>query len=91
LDKGCLIHKSFDAKKSKSYAKGDKRVEVEFGSGLINGVFCKDSISIGNFKVDNQEFGEIEEVEGEVFNKLKFSGISIIIYFMILIKYVFLN
>lgn len=74
INKGCLMHKSFNAKKSTSYQKGDKRVEVEFGSGIINGVFCKDSISIGNFKVENQEFGEIEEVEGEVFNKLKFSG-----------------
>lgn len=73
-NKGCLMHKSFDSNKSKTYVKGEKRVEVEFGSGIINGVFCRDSISIGNVKIDNQEFGEIEEVEGEVFNKLKFSG-----------------
>jgi len=75
-NKGCLMHESFNASKSQSYLKGDKRVEVEFGSGVISGVFGKDTISIGNVKIDSQEFGEIEEVEGEVFNKLKFSGIS---------------
>lgn len=74
INAGCLMHKSFNADKSKTYIRGENRVEVEFGSGIINGVFCKDSISIGNVKIDNQEFGEIEEVEGEVFSKLKFSG-----------------
>ncbi len=74
LNKGCIMHKSYDANKSQTYKKGQRRVEVEFGSGLINGVFCKDSVSVGNVTIDNQEFGEIEEVQGQVFNKLKFSG-----------------
>ncbi len=76
--KGCLINKSYDANKSTTYISGEKRVEVEFGSGSINGIFSKDTISIGNVVLDNQEFGEIEDVEGDVFTKLKFSGYSFI-------------
>lgn len=72
--KGCLAHKSFDAGKSISYMKEENKIEVQFGSGLVSGSLCKDTIAIGNIKINEQEFGEIEEVEGDVFSKLKFSG-----------------
>lgn len=70
----CLMHKSFNSTLSKSYLKGEKKVEVEFGSGVIYGSFCKDTVRVGNIELPKQEFGEIEEMEGEIFSKLKFSG-----------------
>lgn len=71
---GCLMHESFNSTKSSTYSKGEKKVEVEFGSGIIYGSFCKDTVQVGNIELPKQEFGEIEELEGEIFTKLKFSG-----------------
>jgi len=74
-DPGCLAHKSYDATLSTTHEKIGTRVEVEFGSGLIEGVFCKDTVRIGQVTIPQQEFGEIEKEQGEIFTKLKFSGI----------------
>jgi cathepsin D len=74
-DASCLIHQSFDSAKSSTHRGLDTRVEVEFGSGKVEGVFAKDNIQFGPLSLQNQEFGEIEKQEGEIFNKLKFSGI----------------
>lgn len=75
MDPGCLIQKSFNSKISQTYKKLGTRVEVEFGSGKVEGVFCKDTVHFGPLIIPNQEFGEIMKEEGEIFTKLKFSGI----------------
>ena len=74
-DASCLIQKSFDSRLSKSYEKIDERVEVEFGSGTIEGTFAKDVVTIGPITIPLQEFGEIEKEDGSIFEKLKFAGI----------------
>ena len=79
-DPGCLVHKSYDANLSETHQKVGTRVEVEFGSGLIEGVFCKDTVNIGQVSIPQQEFGEIEKEKGEIFTKLKFSGIKVFFY-----------
>jgi hypothetical protein len=73
-DPGCLVHKAYDATKSSTHEKVGTRVEVEFGSGLIEGVFCKDTVQFGHLTIPQQEFGEIEKEKGDIFVKLKFSG-----------------
>ena len=73
-DPGCLINQSFDSNKSSTYEKVGTRVEVEFGSGLIEGIFCKDTVQFGHLIIPHQEFGEIEKEKGDIFVKLKFSG-----------------
>ena len=73
-DAGCLVHKAYDATESSTHEKVGTRVEVEFGSGLIEGVFCKDTVGFGHLTIPNQEFGEIEKEKGDIFVKLKFSG-----------------
>jgi cathepsin D len=74
-DKGCIMHRQFDGSKSKTYQHLTTTVEVEFGSGTVNGVFAKDEIEFGPLKIPQQEFGEIRKEEGEIFTKIKFSGI----------------
>lgn len=74
-DEGCLIQKSFASNNSATYKVLNDRVEVEFGSGTIEGSFCIDDVTVGPITVHNQEFGEIEKEEGEIFKKLKFAGI----------------
>ena len=73
-DPGCLVHKAYDATKSSTHEKVGTRVEVEFGSGVIEGVFCKDTVKFGHLSIPHQEFGEIEKEKGDIFVKLKFSG-----------------
>jgi len=77
MDAGCLVHKSFNGKLSNTYHRLNTRVEVEFGSGKVEGVFCKDTIHFGPLTINNQEFGEILKEDGEIFTKLKFSGLLI--------------
>ncbi len=79
MDPGCLIQKSFNPRVSSTNKKIGTRVEVEFGSGKVEGVFCKDTVHFGPLKIPNQEFGEIMREEGEIFTKLKFSGNFLII------------
>jgi cathepsin D len=74
-DPGCLMQKSFNSQYSKNYKKIDERVEVEFGSGTIEGTFAKDDVKVGPITINNQEFGEIEKETGQIFTKLKFAGI----------------
>lgn len=75
ISPSCLIQKTFDSSRSLHYSKLDERVEVEFGSGTIEGSFCKDDVTVGPITIKNQEFGEIEKEEGSIFSKLKFAGI----------------
>lgn len=76
MDPGCLIQKSFNGKLSSTYKKLGTRVEVEFGSGKVEGVFCRDVVHFGPLMIPTQEFGEIMKEEGEIFTKLKFSGMN---------------
>ena len=49
-------------------------MEVEFGSGKVDGVFSRDDVRFGPLFIKNQEFGEIIKEEGEIFKKIKFEG-----------------
>lgn len=90
-DPGCVVHKSYDANKSITHEKVGTRVEVEFGSGLIEGVFCKDTVQFGHLVIPQQEFGEIEKEKGDIFVKLKFSGkINLFNDILIIIKFFFI-
>ena len=77
---GCLKHIPYDPDKSSSYKRMNKRVEVEFGSGTIEGNFAFDKVKLGPLIIQKQEFGMIEDQKGEIFDSLKFSGIIYITY-----------
>lgn len=74
-DPGCKMHASFNDVLSSTFSKLNNRVEVEFGSGIIEGSFGKDTVAVGPLVSENQEFGEIENEVGEIFTKLNFAGI----------------
>lgn len=73
----CKLHKSYSrSASSTSEIIPNSKCEVEFGSGVIIGSFTKDIVMINNgVKINSQAFGEIEEEKGEIFGKIKFSGI----------------
>ena len=73
----CKIHKAYSHNQS-STAKliNNSKCEVEFGSGTIVGSFTEDTVRINNnIEIKSQAFGEIEEEKGDIFYKVKFSGI----------------
>ena len=72
---GCIIQKSFDSTKSNTYKKQGDKVEVEFGTGKIEGSLCNDNVTLGDVIISNQQFGEIEVEEGDIFQQIKFAGI----------------
>jgi len=71
---GCLKHVPYDPSKSITHKTLQKRVEVEFGSGTIEGNFAYDTVRLGPVVIPHQEFGMIENQKGEIFDSLKFSG-----------------
>jgi hypothetical protein len=73
-DESCKKHTSYDHSLTKTYKDVGTHVEVEFGSGKVEGVFSKDTVYFGQIKIKDQEFGEIEREYGAIFSKLKFSG-----------------
>ena len=74
-DPGCVIHKGYDGNKSSTHKPLKTRVEVEFGSGKVEGIFSRDRVQFGPLVIDNQDFGEIVKETGPIFTKLKFAGI----------------
>lgn len=73
----CKLHKAYSHNQSStSKLINDSRCEVEFGSGTIIGSFTEDTVRINNdIEIKSQAFGEIEEEKGDIFYKVKFSGI----------------
>eukprot|EP00931_Biecheleriopsis_adriatica_P054383 TRINITY_DN31995_c0_g1_i1.p1 TRINITY_DN31995_c0_g1~~TRINITY_DN31995_c0_g1_i1.p1 ORF type:complete len:561 (-),score=119.13 TRINITY_DN31995_c0_g1_i1:9-1691(-) len=67
----------YDFKNSKSYVPvdGSPELEIEFGTGKINGPKGIDDFHIGPFTVQKQTFGMIRAVEGRVFEELAIEGI----------------
>jgi cathepsin D len=71
----CKSRKSFDYEQSESYKKMNGQLEVGFGSGVLTGNMCQDTITIGDVVIPNQDFAEVVDEEGEVFDDSKFSGV----------------
>jgi len=72
---GCLSHKKYDGSFYRNYEKSNNTLNVEFGSGELQGFLSKDTVFLANIAVENQTFVEISKEIGEVFAKVKFDGI----------------
>jgi hypothetical protein len=58
-DEACVMHHQFDHDRSSSYKKLDMTMDVQFGTGRIEGQLAQDHFTLGPVKVKNQVFGEI--------------------------------
>lgn len=74
-DRACLLHKRFEPEKSSSYVEMDVDMNVQFGTGEVNGFLAQDTFRVGPVEVTGQTFGEITSEVGEVFVSGKFDGI----------------
>jgi len=74
-DEACVEHHQFNHESSRTYKEMDLTMDVQFGTGRIQGRLAADTFTLGPVKVKNQVFGEITSEVGDVFVQGKFDGI----------------
>jgi hypothetical protein len=58
----CYLHPRYDEKKSATYEKDGREYKVQYGSGPVEGVFSKDTVTVGDINVKGQLFAEVSKV-----------------------------
>jgi len=58
----CYRHPRFDESKSSTFQKDGRPYKVQYGSGPVEGVFGKDTVTVGNIDVKDQLFAEVTKV-----------------------------
>jgi len=58
----CWLHPRYDETKSKTYEKDGREYKVQYGSGPVEGVFSKDTVTVGSIDVKGQLFAEVSKV-----------------------------
>jgi len=58
----CWTHPRYNEAKSKTYEKDGREYKVQYGSGPVEGVFSKDTVTVGNIDVKGQLFAEVSKV-----------------------------
>jgi len=58
----CYRHPRYDEAKSTSFEKDGRKYSVQYGSGPVEGVFAKDTVSVGSIDVKGQVFAEVSKV-----------------------------
>merc|ERR1711981_367969 len=58
----CWLHPRYDESKSPTYQKDGRPYKVQYGSGPVEGVFSKDTVTVGSIDVKGQLFAEVSKV-----------------------------
>jgi len=58
----CWTHPRYDEAKSKTYEKDGREYKVQYGSGPVEGIFSKDTVTLGGIDVKGQLFAEVSKV-----------------------------
>merc|ERR1712146_678990 len=58
----CWLHPRYDESKSSTYEKDGRKYSVQYGSGPVEGVFSKDTVTVGTIDVKSQPFAEVSKV-----------------------------
>jgi len=58
----CWLHPRFDHGKSKTFETDGRQYKVQYGSGPVEGVFGKDTVTVGTVDVKGQLFAEVSKV-----------------------------
>jgi len=66
--KTCFLHHRYDKTKSLSWEEDGRKYEVQYGSGPVEGVFSKDTVTVGTVDVKHQPFAEVSKVSFGPFN-----------------------
>lgn len=68
-------HPLYDSSKSSSYAPDGREINIQYGTGYMDGYLSRDSLNVANVVVRKQTFGEATDLAADVFGNAKFDGI----------------
>ncbi|KAH9362015.1 hypothetical protein HPB48_014954 [Haemaphysalis longicornis] len=67
--------KKYDSNKSSTYKKDGRKFSIEYGSGIVKGIYSTDVLGVGGGTVQSQTFAEATEARGSIFKAAKFDGL----------------
>ncbi|XP_030377714.1 lysosomal aspartic protease-like [Scaptodrosophila lebanonensis] len=71
----CLMHKKYDARKSRTYIKNGTYFSLQYGKGAVTGYLSTDFLNIGGLCIQNQTFAEATGVTDKFFGSTISDGI----------------
>ncbi|ROT35786.1 eukaryotic aspartyl protease [Sodiomyces alkalinus F11] len=71
----CYLHSKYDSSSSSTYKANGSSFEITYGSGSLSGFVSQDTMTIGDVKIEKQEFAEATKEPGLTFAFGRFDGI----------------
>ncbi|KAG5984240.1 saccharopepsin [Claviceps digitariae] len=71
----CFLHSTYDSSSSSTYKQNGSSFEIQYGSGSLSGFVSNDVMSIGDLKIEKQDFAEATKEPGLAFAFGRFDGI----------------
>jgi saccharopepsin len=71
----CYLHQKYDSSASSTYKANGTEFEIRYGSGSLSGFVSQDVVSIGDLKIEKQDFAEATNEPGLAFAFGRFDGI----------------
>ncbi len=71
----CYLHAKYDSSASSTYKKNGTSFEIRYGSGSLSGSVSQDTMTIGDIKIQGQDFAEATNEPGLAFAFGRFDGI----------------
>nr|BAC05689.1 aspartic protease BmAsp-2 [Brugia malayi] len=75
LDIACLFHNKYKGTKSTTYKPDGRKIQIQYGTGSMEGFISLDTVCIANICVTGQPFAEATSEPGATFVMAKFDGI----------------
>ncbi|KAL2751965.1 hypothetical protein ACRALDRAFT_1066410 [Sodiomyces alcalophilus JCM 7366] len=71
----CYLHNKYDSSSSSTYKANGSSFEITYGSGSLSGFVSQDTMTIGDIKIEKQDFAEATKEPGLAFAFGRFDGI----------------
>ncbi|UKZ49748.1 saccharopepsin [Trichoderma virens] len=71
----CFLHATYDSSSSSTYKQNGSDFEIHYGSGSLTGFISNDVVTIGDLKIQKQDFAEATSEPGLAFAFGRFDGI----------------
>jgi saccharopepsin len=71
----CYLHSTYDSDASSTYKANGSEFEIHYGSGSLTGFVSNDVFTIGDLKIEDQDFAEATSEPGLAFAFGRFDGI----------------
>uniref|UniRef100_A0A093XVD3 Vacuolar protease A n=1 Tax=Talaromyces marneffei PM1 TaxID=1077442 RepID=A0A093XVD3_TALMA len=71
----CYLHSKYDSSSSSTYKKNGSDFAIQYGSGSLEGFVSRDTVTIGDITIKDQDFAEATNEPGLAFAFGRFDGI----------------